>query len=78
MTLPAPDTEGPRHTPNAGATAGERSTGRTGHPVVDGVLDTITVGAHRPLAERAEALAAAHEQLHAVLDEHRRPGSVGS
>lgn len=75
MTSLTPGPEGAARGPDPR----ERATGeRTGHPVVDAVLDTISGGADRPLAERADTLAAAHEQLHAVLDEHRRPGATGS
>ncbi|MFW6599524.1 hypothetical protein ACQBAU_11130 [Propionibacteriaceae bacterium Y2011] len=43
----------------------------TGHPAVDATLASVADLDRVPLADHAERLAAAHEQLHATLDEHR-------
>lgn len=45
--------------------------GPTGHATVDRALSLLDDLDHLPVEEHAERLAAAHEQLHAALDEHR-------
>lgn len=46
-------------------------TGPTGHPGVDRALAMVADLPDLPVEDHAERLAAAHEHLHAALDEHR-------